>query len=440
MVPAVQSDRWLYAWALGHAAVGAASLLFPLYAIALGGGAFIVGLLAATAAFAGVPGALLWGRLARRPEVRRWLVLFALVATAVVMAVVPAIRDQWPLVVANAVLWFAVAAAAPVLNLLVVDGAPEREWERRIARLQTFQGYGWVAGLLAGAAWTSVAEVVLDPVIARQSFFWLCAGGGAVASILGARWLPRHPTLEEERFLRVYRTFRRPRLGAGRYLKFVPYVPGRAYWGIRSFDARRAADRFSSALGAYLLAATLFSVGSAAFWAPMPAYLTGLGYTDGQVFALFVASSLGAALFYTRAGEWAVTGDLRTLQSRALGARAMLFPLVAVVGTVATTFDYHLVVIATLFVLVGVSWAVIAVTATGLVARLSPAEVRGDALGAYAALAGLGGGVGSFAGGWLAGRAGYVVSFVAAGGLVLLGASLVQATRGRTDASRTETA
>ncbi len=28
-------DRWLYGWALGYASVGAASLLVPLYALAL---------------------------------------------------------------------------------------------------------------------------------------------------------------------------------------------------------------------------------------------------------------------------------------------------------------------------------------------------------------------------------------------------------------------
>ena len=38
------SDRWLYGWAVGDAAVGAASLLVPLYVLALGGSALVVGL------------------------------------------------------------------------------------------------------------------------------------------------------------------------------------------------------------------------------------------------------------------------------------------------------------------------------------------------------------------------------------------------------------
>jgi MFS family permease len=97
-------DRWLYGWTLGYVAVGAASLLIPLYALALGGGPLLVGVLASTAAFAGVPGALLWGRLAARTHRRRPFLLVALGATAAVLAVTPLVRSPWLLVAANAAL------------------------------------------------------------------------------------------------------------------------------------------------------------------------------------------------------------------------------------------------------------------------------------------------------------------------------------------------
>lgn len=66
-------SRWLYAWGLGSIAQGGASLLVPLYIVALGADPIALGadpielgLLAATAVFAGAPGALLVGRLADR--------------------------------------------------------------------------------------------------------------------------------------------------------------------------------------------------------------------------------------------------------------------------------------------------------------------------------------------------------------------------------------
>ena len=64
-------------------------------------------------------------------------------------------------------------------------------------------------------------------------------------------------------------------------------------------------------------------------------------------------------------------------------------------------------------------------TATGLVTRLAPATARGDALGAYAALSSLGGGVGSALGGWAATAHGYLFAFGAAAALVAVGAALV---------------
>jgi hypothetical protein len=42
VLDATVSDRWLYGWAVGDAAAGAASLLVPLYVLALGGSALVV--------------------------------------------------------------------------------------------------------------------------------------------------------------------------------------------------------------------------------------------------------------------------------------------------------------------------------------------------------------------------------------------------------------
>ena len=169
------SDRWLYAWGAGYAAVGTASLLLPLYAVSLGAGAAVVGAMAATAAFAGVPGALLWGWLAARTGRRRPFILVALGALAGVLALVPFASTPLGLLVGNAAMWFVVSAAAPVLNLIVVEGRPVAEWDARIARLNAVQGYGWVAGLVLGTVWTAAVPRVLDPVAAQELLCFLLA-------------------------------------------------------------------------------------------------------------------------------------------------------------------------------------------------------------------------------------------------------------------------
>lgn len=144
------TDAWLYGWTLGYAAVGAASLLVPPYAIDLGVGAFAVSLIAATAALAGVPGAILWGRLVTRTQRRRPFVLVALGLSGVFLAL-PFLGSPLTVLAANAALWFVIAAAAPVLNVIVVEGYAPRAWAGRFGRLNHYQGYGWLVDLVAVA-------------------------------------------------------------------------------------------------------------------------------------------------------------------------------------------------------------------------------------------------------------------------------------------------
>ncbi|ADE03892.1 hypothetical protein [Haloferax volcanii] len=142
-------DRWLFGWALGYAAVGASSLVVPLYAIELGASALFVGLIAATAG--------------------------ALALTAVAASPVAVL-------VANALLWFAVAAAAPVLNLIVVEGVPSKEWDRRFGVLNHYQGYGWLGGLVADAAGYVAAFGLAGVVVGCALVVVLLTGGRGVAA------------------------------------------------------------------------------------------------------------------------------------------------------------------------------------------------------------------------------------------------------------------
>ena len=415
-------DRWLVGWGLGYVAVGTASLLIPLYALGLGGGPLLVGVLASTAALAGVPGALLWGWLASRTGRRRVFVLVALVATAGVLAVTPFVRTPDALVAVNTLLWFSVSAASPVLTLLVVEGAPEPAWEDRIGELNAWQGYGWVGGLVLGSAWIPLAARVADPVTARAWLFWVCASVALAGAVLASRWLPSETTVAPERLSASPATLARLERGAGRYVRAVPFATTRLYWAIRGIRSRGRRARLPRTLWAYLLAVGVFSAGFSAFWGPLPAYL-GASYPDERVFWFFLASNAASAAFFTRIGAWATTVGSRRLQTGALSVRALLFPAVAFVVVVVGP-PVELPLLLFVFGLIGLTWAVIGVTATGLVTRLAGPE-RGTALGLYAAVAGAGGGLGSVLGGWVASVSGYLVAFAVAGGLVLASALLV---------------
>ncbi|MFD1599609.1 MFS transporter [Halobellus rarus] len=430
------SDGWLYGWALGYGAVGAASLLVPLYAIDLGAGALIVSLIAATAAFAGVPGAILWGRLVTRTRRRRPFILVALGLAAAVFLSLPFLASPWTVLLANAALWFVVAAAAPVLNVIVVEGYEPSKWTQRFGLLNHYQGYGWLAGLVAGGVWSSVAgtRFALSPLAAKRLFFVL----GAVVTLGGvAVVLLRYPeptTISDRRFRRLSRRLRPTGGTTTRATWAVPFGLGRILWGLRDLGFGRAngsgptaravlsrlRSRFSGGLLRYLLGATFFFAGFSAFFGPLPAYLVDSGYATDEVFALFILSAAASAAAYASAGAAAARYEPFRLQAGALLFRAGSFPVVAVVGA-AVAPPAGLIAVGMLFLAIGGSWAVIAVTATGLVSGLASDSVRAEALGVYTAVGSLGGGVGSVFGGAIADWIGYLPAFVVAGGLVVGG-------------------
>lgn len=417
--------RWLYAWGLGSAGFGGASLLIPLYIVQLGATPVDLGILAATATIVGAPGAIVFGRLADRVGHRRDLILLTLGVVAVALAIVPLLADVTAVIVANAGLWLVVASVSPVLTMLIVADASESQWSELIGQLNKFQGYGWAGGLVLGAVWPPLTGAVLSPELATRSLFWVLALSAAVAGLLSARWLP---SIEPGDELTTDRSARRvARLlsstrGAVKGVTFA-FSPNRLYWSTRGIHPKRLLDRLEPAMATYLTGAALFFAGFAAFWAPLPLFFTAAGFNAGQIFGLYLVSSVASAVLYERAGRYAVAYDVRLLQSGALVGRGILFPVVAVVAGIGIV-SISLLATGVILVLIGFTWAVIAVVGASIVTQLAPPAVRGELLGVHTALAAVAGGVGSILGGWLA-SLGYLLAFATAGGLVVAGALFV---------------
>jgi len=247
--------------------------------------------------------------------------------------------------------------------------------------------------------------------------------------VAAARSLPRPDpetavTSERQarRIARILSTTNRGIRGA----TFV-FAPNRLYWTTRRLRPRRLLQRANPALAVYFLAAGFFFTGSAAFWAPLPLFLTDAGFGSGAVFALYLAASLASAVLYESAGRAASSDRVLLVQAGALGVRGVVFPavvLVAGVGTLSVGVGAAGIALAA----IGFTWAVIAVVGTAIVTRLAPANVRGEVLGSYAAIGAIAGGIGGVLGGWVA-TFGFPVAFGVAGGFVLIGAALVLSIR-----------
>ena len=419
---------WRYAWAMISVAFGGASLIVPLYVVDLGGDPVTLGVLAAVAAFVGVPGALLFGRLADSTGRRRGLLLGLLGLVAVALLATPFTESVALVIGLNGAVWFGFAAATPIVTLLAVTDVPEAAWSEAIGALNKYQGVGWALGLLLGAAWSALAPGVLSAEWVLPGFILVLAGCALGGVGLGVRYVPPDATTAAPPSgTRLRRALRRSERFSIRAATF-PFTPGRA--DFRGLHPRRFAERFTPLLALYFLAVGFFFTGFSAFFAPLPVFLTETGFGSGEIFVLYLLNSLAAAACFGVVGRLATTYGVTLLQTIGLSGRGVSMPLVALGGVAFGVSPTGIGVLAVLFALIGITWAVIAVTAGTLVTQLSPASIRGEAFGVYAALSAFAGGVGSVLGGWLA-AASYTSAFVAAGGLVLAGAGLVLAVRRR---------
>ncbi|HSB80928.1 MAG TPA: MFS transporter [Candidatus Methylomirabilis sp.] len=144
-------QRWVAPWYSAYALLGATvaglvPTLLPL-TVSRARGAAQVGLVMAALSLGGLT-APLWGALADRYRLQRWLLAGGLLLTTIGLAVSPftTVSALW---LGLALLQgIGAAAAGTVANLFVVEAHPQVEWDDRIGWLQTFYGGGQVGGLL----------------------------------------------------------------------------------------------------------------------------------------------------------------------------------------------------------------------------------------------------------------------------------------------------
>ena len=415
-------DRWLTAWGLGSVSFGGVSVIIPLYIVQLGGNAATLGTMAALAAFLGVPGALLAGPYADRDGKHRLVLLIGLTTVVAVLLAIPAIEHVGLIILANAVVWLCFASLIPVLTLLVVVEEPEPTWSARIAKLNKYQGIGWGIGLVIGAIASMLGGRWLDTILVQRTLLWIYALIAGVGVLCGILWLPKddHPPAEYDP-----RSVRRAITGAARFnLRGVTFPITPARIDPRGLHPKRFVDRFTRPLAAYFVAIILCFAGFAAFFSPLPAFLAEAQFRDSEIFLFYVISSGAAAVSFSWAGNVAQRYGTYPVHASALAARGIAFPVIAAIVILIGIGVVGLLGLAVAFAVIGLTWAVIIVTAGTLVTTLSPPTIRGESLGMYGALMALAGGIGSFAGGRLA-TVDYLIAFSVAGGSVLVGAAVV---------------
>lgn len=395
--------QWVELWYLAYALLGATAaglvpILLPLTVIRVGSATY-VGLVMAAFNLGGLT-APLWGALADRHRLHRWLLAGGLLVASLGLVAFPFTDAPAAWLGLALLASIGTASAATVANLFVVEVHPQAEWDERIGWLQTFYGGGQVGGLLLAAA-LSQADLRVGLLVA--------AGLTALAVLLGwlttqtpAGPLPHRPTL----------------LHPARHGEWSLHSPQRLFHYVTRKSLRQLGATLRSPFGLFLAAWLLMFGGSAAVFSLYPVLMQqvfGMApHLSSSVFAL--AAGLGLAL-YSPAGEWSDhLGAARVLET-ALGVRLLAFLSILALGLLPLGGQGWGALFAFIFVVL--SWSLLSVSGTALTARLSPFG-EGEGMGIFNAVNALAGVLGAALGGWAAGRWGYN----AVSGLAVIGITL----------------
>lgn len=411
-----KEDRWFYSFTLANVAAGGASLLIPLYAADLGANVGQVGLIISMGSLVAVPASVLWGTLADKWGSRKYFVLLGFLGAALSLLFLTFSHNLVQVILLNASFSFWWMAAASVATLLVIEREVKTKWERKIGSFNGYIGLGWVLGLLFGFLWTKLSVRFLSPNTVLRSLFVVFFIAIFAGFILAIQWIPERIRLKKKK------SRRNGVLNRSMLFERIRYLPSQVYSIARPGKLSSFYERVSKDLALFLLATGFFFTGFFTFFVPLPIFLKDIVKLDSStIYSFFILNSTASALFHYRAGHLVKRWGSSKSISISLISRAMLFPLMLICLLFGSKSALFFVILALLFILIGLSWALVNVTNLTIVSNLASKNLKGQAFGVYNGIVGVGGIIGSLLGGYLAGLLGYLAAFVMASLFVLVG-------------------
>jgi predicted MFS family arabinose efflux permease len=175
--------------------------------------------------------------------------------------------------------------------------------------------------------------------------------------------------------------------------------------------ARRFLPGWGRDLDIYLVSTFVLFTGIQVFYVPFPVMLAGeLSLGSSQIFLVYLASAVMAAIMYTWAGQEVDQLGNRKAQVLAWAVRAVLFPSFSLAILLAI-WGYGMWAFVLVMALNGISGAffsIVSVAGITTALDLSPRRGKGEAVGAYNSVMGMGMILGGLLGGLIASTAGYM--------------------------------
>ena len=397
-------------WRLGfffhEIAFGLLSVFIPLYLVAfsdtsvLGGPLVALGIMTSIAVFASIPASYLWGYLCDPTRHYKAFILLSFLSSAILLFLMTLPFAQ------NILVFVALYAVMQVLhisheapkNVLVAEHYSRDDWEKSYGLYEGFTEIGFLVGLVVGLIFTAglFLFTALSPAVLATYTLYLCSALSLAAFVLSVALVADPLIIFERRLVNIERK-----------IDFTCR-------GVHAYELRRSSFK-QERFGGFAAAIVVFSLATSLFFTPLPIFLKdllgqyqmwGLPSTSLVYFA-YILNSFGAIVGYFFIRNRARSMDLRKQLPRFVLFRSLLiFGLVgAIQFIIAPT-----IITGVILVLLGFANGLYYIMMLSLSMELIP---QGKA-GLFDGLIGLGAGVGSFLGPFLADNLNYLPTFAIA--------------------------
>jgi MFS family permease len=360
------------------------------------------------AVFASIPTSYLWGYLCDKTRRYKPFILLSFASSAIILFLMthPLAQNILIFVGLYVIMQILHISHEAPKNVLVAENYSRDKWEKSYGLYEGVTEIGYFIGLAIGLASTiGLFAFATTPAVLATYTLYLCSALSIVALVLSAIFVADPLIIFERRLVSIERK-----------IDF-------AYRGIQAYGMYRPRLPKQENFGGFAVALIVFALATSILFTPLPIFLSDtlgqyhiLGLTSTSlVYFAYLLSSLGAITGYFMIRNHAHSMNLRKQIPRFVLFRSLLvFGLVGVVQfVIAPTLLTGLVL-----VLLGFVYGVYYIMILSLSMELIP---QGKS-GLFDGLIGLGTGVGSFLGPYLASNFNYLPTFViAAVGFLIAG-------------------
>ena len=405
-------EKWYYSFFPYNISGGSTSPLIPLFITnGLRGTVADVGLITAVTSMAAVPANIIWGNLSDTLHRRKPFVLMGFVGMALALFMMGISTNVPSYLIANFLFGLLGAAIAPVGTVLVLESFDKKEWPRRLGDFSKIGGIGWVLGLAIGTLWLLLLPSTNNDVTSTRALFMLAAGLSLVSMLLAMWWI-KEPDAQVKRECVTAEDIGNVQVS---FIERARYMPQRVLYIAHVSAKNMQAHNFPSNLRRYYLMIFLAFSGFLSFYVALPVFLSKQeGFSNPEVFIVYLASSIASALTYSLMGRIIAAKGGKRVQMAAFAARIFISPAFFLVTLLHPSFILLFVIFLGLHALAGICWAGLSVAGSALVSQMAFKSFRSQSLGMYHSVQGVGTIVGSIIGGIVGAAFGYWAVFMCA--------------------------